>query len=30
MGATVVDRLPEDLAGALADQYLRIKSQGTL
>ena len=30
MGAAVVDRLPEDLAGALADQYLRIKSRGTL
>jgi uncharacterized protein (DUF58 family) len=30
MGATVVDRPPQDLAGALADQYLRIKSLGTL
>lgn len=30
MGATVVDRLPGDLAGALADQYLTIKSQGRL
>ncbi|HKN49387.1 MAG TPA: DUF58 domain-containing protein [Actinomycetota bacterium] len=30
MGAAVVDRLPEDLAGALADQYLRIKSRGSL
>jgi uncharacterized protein (DUF58 family) len=30
MGATVVDRLPGDLAGALADQYLTIKSLGRL
>ena len=30
MGAKVVDRLPQDLAGALADQYLKIKSLGTL
>lgn len=30
MGATVVDRPPQDLAGALADQYLRIKALGKL
>ncbi|HLI55522.1 MAG TPA: DUF58 domain-containing protein [Actinomycetota bacterium] len=30
MGATVVDRPPADLAGALADQYLTIKSRGKL
>jgi len=30
MGAAVVDRPPEDLAGALADQYLRIKALGKL
>jgi hypothetical protein len=30
MGAAVVDRLPQDLAGALADQYLTIKSLGRL
>ena len=30
MGAGVVDRPPGDLAGALADQYLKIKSLGKL
>ena len=30
LGATVVDRPPATLAGALADQYLSIKSQGRL
>ena len=30
MGADVVDRPPGDLAGALADQYLKIKSLGKL
>ena len=30
MGATVIDRPPQALAGALADQYLTIKSRGLL
>jgi uncharacterized protein (DUF58 family) len=30
MGVRVVDRIPEDLAGALADEYLTIKSLGKL
>jgi uncharacterized protein (DUF58 family) len=30
LGATVVDRPPHDLAGALADQYLTVKSLGKL
>jgi uncharacterized protein (DUF58 family) len=30
LGAAVVDRLPDELAGALADRYLQIKARGAL